>query len=389
MIQRHILQHILDRVKRFPVVGIIGPRQVGKTTLVKSILKSASKDGVYLDLELPSDLNLLRDPELYFRENIGKTLVLDEIQHVPGLFPVMRSLIDVNRKPARFIVTGSASPDLLRQGSETLAGRIIFCELGPLSLMEVKYNDYPKLWLRGGFPGAYLAKNNGDSFEWLNSFVQTYVQRDIATLGLSVNRSLIMQLLQMIASTHGSIINYSSLSKSLGVSVTTIIKFVDILEDTFIVRRLAAYHHTVKKRLVKAPKIFIRDSGLLHALWNTHTMKSLFGHHLLGHSWEGFVVQQIAIHLREELQLYYYRTQDGSEMDLIIAKGNKPFVALEIKFTDNPVLTKGNHLAMEDLKAKHNFIVTPSAKEHPYDKNTRVVNLSTVLHKLQELGLLI
>ena len=349
----------------------------------------ASKQAVYLDLELPSDVNLLRDPELYFRENMGSTLVLDEIQHAPGLFPVMRSLIDINRKPARFIVTGSASPDLLRQGAETLAGRIIFCEMGPLSLLEIKYKDYQRLWLRGGFPAAYLAKSNRDSFEWLTGFVQTYVHRDIAALGLSVNRSVIMQLLQMISSTNGSVINYSSLSKSLGVSVTTIMKFVDILEDTFIVRRLTAYHHTVKKRLVKAPKIFIRDSGLLHALWNTHSMKALFGHHLLGHSWEGFVIQQIAVHLRDELQLYYYRTQDGSEMDLIILKGNKPFVALEIKFTDNPVLTKGNHLAMEDLKAKHNFIVTPSAKEHPYDKDTRVLSLVTLLQKLQELGLLI
>ena len=389
MIQRHILQHILDRVKRFPVVGVIGPRQVGKTTLVKSILKMASKQAVYLDLELPSDVNLLRDPELYFRENMGSTLVLDEIQHAPGLFPVMRSLIDVNRKPARFIVTGSASPDLLRQGAETLAGRIIFCEMGPLSLLEIKYKDYQKLWLRGGFPAAYLAKSNRDSFEWLIGFVQTYVHRDIAALGLSVNRSVIMQLLQMISSTNGSVINYSSLSKSLGVSVTTIMKFVDILEDTFIVRRLTAYHHTVKKRLVKAPKIFIRDTGLLHALWNTHSMKDLFGHHLLGHSWEGFVIQQIAVHLRDDLQLYYYRTQDGSEMDLIIVKGNKPFVALEIRFTDNPVLTKGNHIAMEDLKAKHNFIVTPSAKEHPYNESVRVVSLSSVLQKLQELGILI
>jgi predicted AAA+ superfamily ATPase len=371
------------------VVGIIGSRQVGKTTLVKSILKMASKDAVYLDLELPSDVNLLRDPELYFRENMKRTLVLDEIQHAPGLFSVMRSLIDVNRKPARFIVTGSASPELLRQGAESLAGRVIFCEVGPLSLLEVNAKDYQKLWLRGGFPSAYLAKNNKDSFEWLNSFVQTYVHRDIAALGLSVNKQVIMQLLQMISSTNGSVINYSSLSKSLGVSVTTIMKFVDILEDTFVVRRLTAYHHSMKKRLVKAPKIFIRDTGLLHALWNVHDTKALFGHHLLGHSWEGFVIQQMAAHLREDVQLHYYRTQDGSEVDLIIVKGNKPFVALEIKYTDNPVLTKGNHIALEDVRAKHNFVVTPSAKEHPYNKNVRVVDLPTMLQKLQELDLLI
>jgi predicted AAA+ superfamily ATPase len=347
------------------------------------------KDTVYLDMELPSDLNQLREPELYFKENIKRTVVLDEIQHKPGLFPVMRSVIDVNRKPGRFIVTGSASPDLLQQGSETLAGRIIFCELGPLSLVETNYMEYQKLWLRGGFPGAYLAKSNKDSFEWLNSFLRTYVQQDIAVLGLSINRSLVMQLLQMISSTNGSVINYSSLSKSLGVSVTTIMKFVDILEDTFMVRRLTAYHHNIKKRIVKAPKIFIRDTGLLHTLWNTHSIKALFGHHLLGHSWEGFVIQQIATHLRDDSQLFYYRTQDGSEVDLIIVKGNKPFVSIEIKFTDNPVLTKGNHLAIEDIKAKHNFIVTPSAQEHPYNKNVRVVSLPVVLQRLQELNILI
>ena len=389
MIQRHIIELILDRAKRFPVVGVIGPRQVGKTTLVKSILKVTPKDSVYLDMELPSDLNQLREPELYFTENIKRTVVLDEIQHKPGLFPVMRSMIDVNRKPGRFIVTGSASPDLLQQGSETLAGRIIFCELGPLSLVETNYMEYQKLWLRGGFPGAYLAKSNKDSFEWLNSFLRTYVQQDIAVLGLSINRSLVMQLLQMISSTNGSVINYSSLSKSLGVSVTTIMKFVDILEDTFMVRRLTAYHHNIKKRIVKAPKIFIRDTGLLHTLWNTHSIKALFGHHLLGHSWEGFVIQQIATHLRDDSQLFYYRTQDGSEVDLIIVKGNKPFVSIEIKFTDNPVLTKGNHLAIEDIKAKHNFIVTPSAQEHPYNKNVRVVSLPVVLQRLQELNILI
>lgn len=389
MIQRHIMHQIASRAKRFPVVGIIGPRQVGKTTFVKSLLKKTSKEVVYLDLELPSDRNLLRDPELYFRENMKSTLVLDEIQHAPNLFAVMRSLIDVNRKPARFVVTGSASPDLLRQGAESLAGRIIFCELGPLSLLEIGARDFQQLWLRGGFPRSFLAKNNKDSFEWLNSFVQTYVYRDIASLGLSVNKSVIMQLLQMISSTNGSVINYSSLSKSIGVSVTTIMRFVDILEDTFVVRRLTAYHHSMKKRLVKAPKIFVRDTGLLHALWNVHTTKALFGHHLLGHSWEGFVIQQVAVHLKEELQLYYYRTQDGSEVDLIIVKGNKPFVALEIKFTDSPVLTKGNHIALEDVKAKHNFIVTPSAKEHPYNKNVRVVSLAVVLQKLQGLDLLI
>lgn len=377
---------MLDRLKRFPVVGIIGPRQVGKSTLVKTMLKSTLKDSLYLDLELPSDQNALRDPELYFRENLNKTLALDEIQLRPGLFPVMRSVIDIKRKSSMFLVTGSASPALLQQGSETLAGRIIFCELHPFSISEIGVTDNKKLWLRGGFPASYLAKNNAVSFEWLNSFINTYVQRDLPALGLPANRTLMVRLLQMISNTHGSILNYSSLSKSLGVSVTTVQKYVDILEDTFIVRRLSAYHVNLKKRIVKAPKAYIRDTGLLHSLWNVNNTTSLFGHHLVGHSWEGFVIQQIAANLKDHALLYYYRTQDGAEADLVIAVADKPFVCMEIKLTDNPVLTKGNYIALQDLKAKHNFIVTPSAKEHAFDKNIRVVDLNALMKKLKTLN---
>lgn len=385
MISRHIQHAIHDKLKRFPVVGIIGPRQVGKSTLVKSILKTGlKKDALYLDLEMPSDQNVLRDPELFFRENLNRTLALDEIQLRPGLFPVMRSVIDLKRKPARFIVTGSASPALLHQGSETLAGRIIFCELHPFSITEVGA-DYRKLWLRGGFPSSYLAKSNAVSFEWLTSFINTYIQRDLPVLGLPANRTLMVRLLQMIANAHGSVVNYSALSKSLGISVTTVQKYVEILEDTFVVRRLPAYHVNLKKRIVKAPKAYIRDTGLLHSLWNVNNNSSLLGHHLVGHSWEGFVIQQIAAHLKDTVQLYYYRTQDGAEADLIIAQADKPFVCIEIKLTDNPVLTKGNHIALQDLGARHNFIVTPSAREHSIHKNIRVVDLVTLLQKLRDL----
>lgn len=387
MITRSIQAAIQDRLKRFPVIGIIGPRQVGKSTLVKFLLKNALKNSLYLDLELPSDQNALRDPELFFRENINKTLALDEIQLRPGLFPVIRSVIDIRRKPARFIVTGSASPSLLQQGAETLAGRIVFCELHPFSLSEIQKADYRKLWLRGGFPASYLAKSNAAGFEWLNSFINTYVQRDLPGLGLPANRTLMIRLLQMISHTHGSIFNYSTLSRSLGVSVTTVLKYIDMLEDTFVIRRLPAFHVNLKKRIVKAPKAFIRDTGLLHSLWNVNSMPGLLGHHLAGHSWEGFVIQQIAANLKENAQLYYYRTQDGAEADLVITQADKPFVCVEIKLTDNPALTKGNHIALQDLKAKHNFIVTPSAIEHAFDKNIRVVDLNTLIMKLRQLKL--
>jgi predicted AAA+ superfamily ATPase len=387
MISRRISSLILSRLSRFPVVGLLGPRQIGKTTLTKDLLKSL-KNSVYLDLELPSDLNLLRDPELYFRENLTRTIALDEIHHKPDLFPVMRSLIDIKRKAGRFLVTGSASPSVIQHGSETLAGRIIFCEMHPISLLEIM-DDYKKLWLRGGFPDSYFAKSNRDSMEWRQGFVQTYIQRDIPSLGLSSNKTLLNRLLLMISSTQGSISNYSALSKSLGVSVTTVADYINILEETFILRRLPSFHTNLKKRIVKAPKIFIRDTGLLHLLWGIDNMNPLMGHHLVGHSWEGFVIQQIAANLKDDFSLFYYRTQDGAEVDLVIVKGNKPVVCLEIKFTDNPVLSKGNYIALTDLNAKHNFIVTPSAKDHAYDKKIRVFNISSVLKELEHLGFFI
>jgi len=368
-------------------VGVLGPRQVGKTTVAKDVLKATKKKAVYLDLELPSDLNLLRDPELYFRENIDQQLILDEIHHKPDLFPVMRSLIDIKRKPGRFLIIGSASPTVIQHGSETLAGRIAFCELHPFSLNETEGN-YKKLWLRGGFPDSYLAKNIGNSMSWRQSFIQTYIQRDVPSLGLVADRTTLRKLLQMISNSQGAIVNYSSLSKSLGISVTTIIRYVEVLEETFVIRRLPSYHTNSKKRLVKAPKLFIRDSGLLHALWGIDSATALMGHHLVGHSWEGFVMQQIAASLKDEFELFYYRTQDGAEVDLVITKAAKPIVSLEIKFSDDPVLSRGNYIALTDLKAKYNFIVTPSAKDHPYDENIRVFSIATVLLELKKFGIL-
>ena len=384
MISRSLSGRLQSKLKQFPVVGVLGPRQVGKTTLVKEALHTDGKKAIYLDLELPSDLNLLRDPELYFRENSDRRLILDEIHHKPDLFPVMRSLIDIKRKPGRFLITGSASPSVIQHGLETLAGRITFCELHPLSLSETG-GDYRKLWLRGGFPESYLAKNIRNSMEWRQSFVRTYIQRDVPSLGLLANRTTLRNLLQMVSGSQGAIVNYSSLSKSLGISVTTIVNYTEVLEDTFVVRRLPSYHTNVKKRIVKAPKLFIRDSGLLHSLWGIDNMSSLLGHHLVGHSWEGFVIQQIAANLREEFELFYYRTQDGAEVDLVIAKATKPIVAIEIKFSDDPVLSKGNQIALGDLKAKYNFIVTPSAKDHPYDGKIRVFSIESALTELRKL----
>ncbi|MFM7488470.1 MAG: ATP-binding protein, partial [Cytophagales bacterium] len=201
-------------------------------------------------------------------------------------------------------------------------------------------------------------------------------------------KNTLRKLLQMIAHSQGSVVNYSSLSKSLGISVTTIINYVEVLEDTFVIRKLPAYHTNTKKRLVKASKLFIRDTGLLHSLWGADSIRGLLSHHLVGHSWEGFVIQQIAAHLKGTYEMFYYRTQDGAEVDLVITKSTKPIVSIGIKFSDNPVLSKGNHIALADLKAKYNLIITPTAKDHAYDKNSRVFGLPTALTELNKLGLL-
>lgn len=386
MITRQLNTQLHAQLSRFPVLGIIGPRQVGKTTLVKS-LANPSEKVVYLDLELPSDRTVLRNPELFFKENMDKIIILDEIQLAPDLFPVMRSIIDIRRKPGKFIVTGSASPALLKQGSETLAGRIIFNELHPFSLVETGDLDYRKLWLRGGFPTAYQAKSHGAGFEWLSNFLATYINRDLPILGFTSSRIQVGRLIQMLAGSQGSILNLSTYSKSLGVSVPLVDKYIDVLEETFLLRKLQAYHANFKKRIVKSPKVYIRDTGLLHSLLRVGSITELLSHFLAGYSWESFVIQQIAAHLDSRNQLFYYRTQDGAEVDLVITKGDKPWVSMEIKLTDSPVLTKGNYIALADIKAKHNLIVTPSSKSYSFDKNIQVTNINELLLRLGDLNL--
>ncbi|MBX2896742.1 MAG: ATP-binding protein [Cyclobacteriaceae bacterium] len=385
MIHRQLFSQLQVQIRRFPVIGIVGPRQVGKTTLVKSLLNSSEKV-IYLDLELPSDQAILRNPELFFRENMDKTIILDEIQLTPDMFPVMRSVIDMKRRPGKFIVTGSASPALLKQGSETLAGRIIFNELHPFSLSEIRA-DYRKLWLRGGFPAACQAKSNRVGFEWLSNFLATYINRDLSVLGFTSSRVQMSRFIQMLAGSQGSILNLSTYAKSLSVSVPLVAKYVDVLEETFLLRRLQAYHVNFKKRVVKSPKVYIRDTGLLHSMLRIDNMTELLSHFLAGYSWESFVIQQVASHLDNRNQLFYYRTQDGAEVDLVITKGDKPWVSLEIKLTDSPTLTKGNYIALTDIKAKHNFIVTPSSREYSFDKNIQVTNINGLITRLGDLNL--
>ena len=382
MISRFITRSLLESLGYFPVTGIIGPRQVGKTTLVKYLVKQFNKESIYLDIENPEDLAKLTDPVLFFKRNQDRCVVLDEIQRMPQLFPVLRSMIDMNRVNARFIILGSASPDLIRDSSESLAGRIAYEELTPFNITEIAdKKDIYYHWFSGGFPGAFLAPSYSVKRKWFSNFITTYIERDLPMLGLNISRDIIRKLWTMIAHIHGNVLNMNSLGKSLEVTSTTIKKYLSFLEDAFLIRQLYPYSANVKKRLVKSPKIYIRDSGILHHLLNIPEFESLESNPILGHSWEGYVIEQIAHKLDSETQCYFYRTHEGAECDLVLVRGVRPVSGIEIKYTSSPKLSRGLNQAFQDINADQNYIITPGTDDYLINEKTRVCNLTTFLDK--------
>ncbi|MFQ5641909.1 MAG: ATP-binding protein [bacterium] len=322
-IQRKITSELLEWVDQFPVVGVIGPRQVGKTTLAKHLMKHVRKECIYLDLEFPEDQSKLSDPELYLEQHRDKCLLLDEIQKLPDLFPVLRGLIDRHKVSGCFIILGSASPELLKQSSETLAGRIAYKELTPFNLAEISSREKMRLhWFRGGFPPAILARTEKYYRTWMRNFIQTYLERDLPMLGLSANPVLMRRLWTMLAHFHGGIWNASTFARSLGITGPPVNRYLKFLEAAFIIHRLPPFSPNLKKRLVKSPKIYLRDSGILHYLAGIADFETLQSHVLIGHSWEGYVIEQIRQVLPEEISLCYYRTQNGTESDLVLVRGN-------------------------------------------------------------------
>lgn len=364
MIKRQLETELTKTLRIFPALAILGPRQAGKTTLAKSITKKIKKKSIYLDMENPDDRYLLQNPIPYFNQHKNDCIIIDEVQRVPELFPVLRSVIDNHRKPGRFLLLGSASPDLLAKSSETLAGRIYYHELSPFMLNEVadKYN-MERLLLRGGFPIPFLTRKAEDARLWQQSFLTTYVERELPALGLSVSPQLVQRLFQMLAHLHGSIINYSQLAAALGVSSPTIHKTIDYLENAFLIRRLSPWFTNAKKRIVKSPKVYIRDVGVLLNLLKLYNMQNLLGHPQCGAVWEGFVLEQTINQWGKKYDYYYYRTQDGTEADLVLVKAGKPFAVAESKFNNAPSLTSGTFRAIDDLETKHNYVVTPRQED--------------------------
>lgn len=382
MINRHLKKTVVESLGHFPIVGILGSRQVGKTTLAKEIKKKYSKKSVYLDLELPSDINKLQDPELFLRHNSESLVIIDEIQRMPELFPVLRAMVDQNRIPGRYLILGSASPDLIKQSSESLAGRIVYVELNPLLLNEIKIDEknINSLWLRGGYPDSYLAKNNTLSFQWREAFVKTYLERDIPLLGINIPSIQLRKFWTMLAHSHGQLWNACQISRSLGISSPTVKRYLDILANTFIIRQLQPYYINTKKRLIKSPKIYIRDSGLLHTLIRNVNMEDLQSHPIVGNSWEGFVIEQIINMLPAGIDTCFYRTNAGAEIDLVLLAGNH-VTAIEVKYSSAPRVSKGFWTAFDDLGCEKGFVVYPGRESYPIKDNIVALPF-TQIHKI-------
>ncbi len=363
MIERKILSDILEALSYFPAVAILGARQTGKTTLSKMIEPLIGKECIYLDIENPRDALLLDNPLSFFSANLNKCIIVDEIQRMPELFPILRSVIDEQRDPARFILLGSASTDLLFMSSETLTGRIVYFELSSFLYTEINHlKSILEHWFEGGFPQIVLVNNNKFRENWYRSFFTTYVERDFRILGLDADARLLTRFFTMLAHSTGNLLNKSGFAKSLGVGNKLIDTFLDYFEKAFLITLLPAWSTNLKKRLVKSSKIYIRDTGLLHYLHRIKDFTSLLGNPILGNSWESYIIEQIINILGKDFSYYYYRTQDGTECDLLIADAIKPFAAIEIKFTDTPHTTKSFTMAINDLQTQYNYMIVPNNK---------------------------
>lgn len=393
MIPRLLENRIIQALNTMPVVAILGPRQVGKTTLALKIADNKlDKEVAYLDLELDSDLAKLNEPEDYLKRFDNKLLIIDEVQRKPDLFRILRSLVDMRKRAGEraghFLLLGSASRDLIQHSTETLAGRIRYLELSPFSIPEIVKNDpldfnIDKLWFRGGFPDSYLAGDEDESWDWRSDFIATYVERDIPLMGPKIPATRMKQFWSMLAHWHGQQVNMSSLGKSLEVDHKTIRSYLDILTDFYMVRQLQPWAGNTRKRLVKSPKVYVRDSGMLHRLLNISDFETLLGHPVLGASWEGFVLESIIQSLSSKWQYSYYRTSGQSEIDLILDGPKKEVFAVEIKRSVAPKVSKGFHLASEDIKATKKFVVYSGQERFPIASNTEAINLNTFLSELR------
>ncbi len=378
LIARNLHNIIKEYFYDIPVTAIIGARQVGKSTLAKQILKH-HKNVTYIDLETKTDKQLLEEPIRFFQVNKANVICIDEVQLLPDIFSEIRSFVD-NNPSAKFLILGSSSPELLRQSAETLAGRIFYYQLTPFLRNEIsKTIDFETYWLRGGLPRSTLARNNPLAFTWLENYIKTFLERDIRMFGFNIAPEPLNRLWKMLAHTNGHVLNYAQLANAMGLSQPTIKHYVDILHHTFMLRILPPFYINIKKRLIKSPKIYIRDTGILHTLLSINSFSALYAHPTYGTSWEAVVIENI-INKYSDWQPFYYRTAKGVEIDLVLTKGKK-IIAIEIKSSTVPTLAKGFWIALKDIDASESYVIAPVKMPYPLKNNVMVYPLDEFLKK--------
>ena len=392
-IPRSLSVRLEERLRQFPAVALLGPRQVGKTTLARLLAESGAgsppnpvETGVYLDLENPVDQEKLADARGYLGTKRGRLVILDEIHRAPHLFQTLRGIIDERIRggepSGQFLILGSASIELLRQSGESLAGRIAYLELGPLDIREVAERDQTRLWTRGGFPRSFLAPTDGDSAVWREQFIRTYLERDIPVLGPRVPAQTLRRFWTMLAHSQGGLWNAASLARSLAVDGKTVARYVDLLADLLLVRRLPPFHANVRKRLAKSPKVYVRDSGIVHALLRLDDLESVLGHPIAGASWEGFVVETLLRAAPERTQASFYRTASGVEIDLVLELPGARVWAIEIKRGLAPAVSRGFRTALDDVQPERAFIVHGGEDRYPKGSGVEAVGLRELANEL-------
>lgn len=390
MLYRRIQSAVEHALGDLPTVVLLGPRQVGKTTLARRIAAVPGADALYLDLERPADRRRLEDADAFLRAQRRGLVVLDEIHRSPALFETLRGIIDDRRavgdRAGHFLLLGSASLELMKQASESLAGRVAYIELPPIDALELpgRDADIPRLWLRGGFPDSLLARDDGKSVDWRHAFIRSYLERDVPMFAPRLPAESIARLWTMLAHAQGSILNQSRLASSLAVSTPTVGRYIDLLVDLLLVRRLRPWSGNVGKRLVRSPKIYIRDSGLVHALLDLTRLDDVLGHPVAGASWEGFVIENLIAAAGERRVPYFYRTEDGAEVDLVFERGGIVEMAIEIKRSTAPALSRGFHRAREVLAPTESFLVHGGSSSWPLAGGVEAISLLELMRRLQK-----
>ncbi|WP_440108536.1 ATP-binding protein [Acidovorax sp. BL-A-41-H1] len=384
MFERHIMASLREDLAHNPAVALLGPRQAGKTTVALELARQS--DHIYLDLESELDRAKLASPELYLSERTDRLVVLDEVHRVPGLFPILRGLIDSARRQGRrsglYLLLGSASLDLLQQAGESLAGRVAYRELTPLNALEIPTADHTRLWLRGGFPESYLGRTAAASLRWRQDFIRTYVEREIPLFGGRVGPDALRRLWGMLAHQQGALVNASVLGRSLAADTRTVNRYLDLLVEMFLVRRLEPWHANLGKRLTKSPKLYVRDSGLLHALLGLPDDEALLGHPAVGASWEGFVIENLITAAGQEASAHFYRTAAGAEIDLLLHWPGGESWAIEVKRGLAPKVERGFHTACEDLQPARKLVVYPGDETFPLGHGVQAMGLATLCEEL-------